>query len=166
MIKRKDRRNSTSLSGGFPPGESSTRSGARTLRDRGSFSSFSAGVCGSRPDARHWRLAASQSIGPPSISLDRRYAIAVALGICRRCLTRCRLLDLWRSRTAATRDHDPSPLSAIRTEPKESGVVAAHPWPSPIIDFSFKGPRLQRLAPIDGIGWASSQGRSEADKLL
>ena len=31
----------------------------------GAFSSFSARVCGSRPDARHWRLAASQSIGPP-----------------------------------------------------------------------------------------------------
>jgi hypothetical protein len=44
-----------------------------TLGHRGSFSSFSARVCGSRPDARHWRLAASQSIGPP-------YAIAVALG--------------------------------------------------------------------------------------
>jgi hypothetical protein len=46
----------------------------------GGFSSFSAGVCGSRPDARHWRLAASQSIGPPSIALGRRYAIAVTLG--------------------------------------------------------------------------------------
>lgn len=54
--------------------------GARTLGHRGGFSSFSAGVCGSRPDARHWRLAASQSIGPPSIALGRRYAIAVALG--------------------------------------------------------------------------------------
>jgi hypothetical protein len=42
---------------------------------------FSAGVCASRPDARRWRLAVSQSIGPPSISLDRRYAVAVALGI-------------------------------------------------------------------------------------
>ena len=48
------------------------------LSHRGSFSSFSARVCGSRPDARHWRLAASQSIGPPWISLGRRYAIAVA----------------------------------------------------------------------------------------
>jgi hypothetical protein len=43
--------------------------------------SFSAGVCGSRPDARHWRLAASQSVGPRLISLDRRYAIAAAFGL-------------------------------------------------------------------------------------
>jgi hypothetical protein len=62
-------------------GQSGARSlGACTLGHRGSFSSFSAGVCGSRPDARHWRLAASQSIGSPQSSLDRRCAIAVALG--------------------------------------------------------------------------------------
>ena len=63
-------------------GQSGARSlGARTLGHRGSFSSYSSGNGGSRPDARPWRLAASQSIGPPSISLDRRYVIAVALGI-------------------------------------------------------------------------------------
>ena len=34
---------------------------------------ISAGVCASRPDARHWRLAASQSIGTCLIPLGRRY---------------------------------------------------------------------------------------------
>ena len=43
-----------------------------TLGRRGSFSSFFVGICASRPGARHWRLAASQSIGPPAISLYRR----------------------------------------------------------------------------------------------
>jgi len=62
-------------------GQSSSRSiGARAPGHRGNFSSFSTGVCGSRPNARHWRLAASPSIGPPSTSLDRWSAIAVAVG--------------------------------------------------------------------------------------
>ena len=47
----------------------------------GVFPHFLLAFAGSRPDARHWRLAASQSIGPCLISFDRRYAIAVALGI-------------------------------------------------------------------------------------
>ena len=38
--------------------------GARTLSRRRSFSSLSAHVCGSRPDARHRRLAPSESIKP------------------------------------------------------------------------------------------------------
>src|SRR5262249_17110506 len=49
--------------------------GARTPGHRGSFSSFSAPVCGPRPGARHWRLAASQPIGPLSNSLCRRCAV-------------------------------------------------------------------------------------------
>ncbi|MPR13534.1 hypothetical protein [Microvirga tunisiensis] len=62
-------------------GQGGARSlGARTLGHRGSFSPFPAGVCGSRPDARSWRLAASP-IGPRSISLDRRNAIALVAGI-------------------------------------------------------------------------------------
>jgi hypothetical protein len=70
-------------------GQSGARSiGARTLGHRGSFSSFSPRICDSRPDARHWRLAASQSIGPPSISLDHRDAMAVVLAI---------VADAWRS---------------------------------------------------------------------
>ena len=40
----------------------------RALGHRRSFPSFFAGICGSRPSARHWRLAASQSIGPCLIS--------------------------------------------------------------------------------------------------
>ena len=38
--------------------------GARTLSRRRSFSSLSAHVCGSRPDARHRRLAPSELIKP------------------------------------------------------------------------------------------------------
>jgi len=38
--------------------------GARTLSRHRSFSSLSAHVCGSRPDARHRRLAPSESIKP------------------------------------------------------------------------------------------------------
>ena len=67
-------------------GQSGARSlGARTLGHRGSLSPFSAGVCAPRSDARHWRLAASQSIGWPSTSLDQRDAITVALGFVARC---------------------------------------------------------------------------------